>query len=159
MKDLNTDRIDLILCRFFKDMGFPCATGLDIDFYYYPESISIGYALVVSERTARLFPEFAKANGLQYETPIFILCLLHELGHHYTMDLFGDDELCDYFEQKEQLGDSDEDFVTYFSIPDEYEATMWAINFINTHPSEIKLLDISLAQAFAEFVEVNGIED
>ena len=159
MKELNTYRIDTILRNFFKDMGFRCSVSLDTDFYYYPETDHISYALVESERTARLFPEFAKANGLQYETPIFILCLLHELGHHYTIGFFGDDEICDFDEQKEKLGDSDKDFVTYFGIPDEFEATVWAINFINTHPSEIKLLDISLAQALAEFVEVNGIED
>lgn len=159
MKELNTDRIDTILCNFFKDIDLWCSVGLDTDFYYYPESDHIGYALVVSERTAKLFPEFAKANGLQYETPIFILCLLHEIGHYYTIGLFSDDEICDFDEQKEKLGDNDNDFITYFSIPHEFEATMWAINFINTHPSQIKLLDLSLAQAFEEFKTVNGIED
>lgn len=158
MKELDTDRIDRILRAFFKDNNINCTVGLDTDFLYYYDSEHIGYALVVAERTAKLYPDFCEANGLQYEVPIFILCLLHEVGHHYTTNMFGDDELCDLADEKDLLGDNDEDFLEYFVIEDEFEATMWAIEFINTHPSQIKLLDLSLKQAFAEFVMANEIE-
>lgn len=159
MKEINTDCIDRILNAFLKDNNIKCSIAFDTDFYYYCDSNHIGYALVVTERSARLYPQFCKDNGLNYEVPIFILCFLHEIGHHYTFSLFDYNEHCDFEDEKEPLGDSDEDFVKYFAIQDEYEATMWAIDFINTHPSKIKSLDLALEQAFNEFCAVNGIED
>ena len=131
----------------------------DSDFFYYYESHRIGYSLLVSDRTQRLFPKYCEHNlGLQHKTPIFILAFLHELGHHYTTDLFDDSEIDEFEEIKEDLGDTDSDFLAYFDIEDEYEASKWAVDYIDTHPDKIKQLDLDLKKALDKFYEINGIE-
>lgn len=131
----------------------------DSDFFYYYDSDRIGYSLLVSDRTQRLFPKYCEHNlGLQYKTPIFILCFLHELGHYFTTDFFSGEEIDEYNEIKADLGDTDSDFIAYFNIWDEYEASKWAVDYINTYPDKIKQLDLDLKKALDKFYEINGIE-
>ena len=159
MKKLEVKHIDKVLVKFLKNHNIKCKVNLDTDFFYYYETNEIGYSVLVTERTANLFPSFTKKLGLKYEVPIFILCFLHEVGHYFTFENFEEDELYKYRDIKVKLGDSDEDFEKYYNIPDELAATMWAIDFINNNPQDIENLDKELCKAFKKFISINNIEE
>ena len=131
----------------------------DTDLCYYYETPCIGYTLLVAERTQRLFPKFCRETlGLNYEVPVFILCFLHELGHHFTMDDFNEDQICDFEDEKDRLKDSDKDFCAYFEIGDEIAASEWAVNFINSNPKIVEQFDKDLKNALDDFLRINGVE-
>lgn len=158
MKPIDYTPILQVLYDFLSKNGWAhIGLQVDSDFYYYYEEEKTGFSLIVAERSARLFPQFAYDNGLEYEVPIFILAFLHELGHYVTLGDFTEEELEQFENEKENLGDTDEDFLKYFAIPDEFAATFWAIEYINDHPDIIYQLDIDLAKAFDKFFEINEI--
>ena len=155
---LNSSKIDFVLNNWLAQNDFECTVEMGTDFaYWYNESV-ITYALVVSERMNRLFLDFAKRQGLEVDCGIFLLSFFHELGHNKTMDLIDDDEYEEAQAIKKTLGDTDEDCETYFNLVDEYEATMWAIDYINNHKAEVGLLARHLMVEINNFYQENEIE-
>lgn len=157
---MDTKNIDRVLNRFLADNDFECDVMMDTDFAYYYGCSLITYSLVVSEKMDRMFLDFAKSNGLSVDCGIFLLSFFHELGHHETMDLL-EDEDCEYSKEiKETLnGDSEEDCKIYFALPDEIEATLWAIDFINSNLEMVEKLAKDLQkeiEIFYKKYEIKG---
>lgn len=91
----------------------------------------------------RYFEQFLYEYGLEY-MGIYdpVLAFLHELGHAQTLNYFSDLEL-KFFELAKESIDSESEydrFVHYWSLPDEFAANMWAINFINEHKDAVDKL-------------------
>ena len=70
---------------------------------------------------------------------VFALSILHELGHHYTVDLFSDEDWESYATQKtlEDLEGS-ELHQAYFNLPNEQIATAWAVELYRANPTYMK---------------------
>ena len=105
--------------------------------------VCINIGVQAYPEVGRYFEQFLYEYGLEY-CGIYdpVLCLLHELGHHMTYRYFNDNEQVLYRLAKEF--DHGEDQFTwlyrYWSIPDEFAANMWAINFVNNHIDAVEEL-------------------
>lgn len=156
---LNTKQMDRVINKFFKTVGAnDLAARMGTDFcYYYYENV-VDYSIIVSERMDRMFMDFAKSIGLKVECGVFILSLLHEVGHHMTIDEI-DDDVYKYCEDvKANLTDSDEDVMTYFNLPDEKIATEWAIDYINNNFEIVKVFSSHFQKVLLNFIKKYDIE-
>lgn len=69
--------------------------------------------------------------------PLFFWTLLHEIGHHFTIDYCEEDEtevrtlcaMCSNEEAEKSVYIQD----LYFNLESEWEATEWAIDFVKTN--------------------------
>ena len=99
--------------------------------YYYEESLIV----VDFNDKDEAFLNFARKNGLNKEVSAFTISFLHELGHNETIDFVEE-----YEGDKENLS-----LEEYFNLEEEFEATMWAIEYCNEHKSVIDKIERLLA--------------
>lgn len=126
-------------------------SNIDVDFEY-----DFGYAvdddlgihclnIGVEDNNAAgtFFEQFLYEYGCDYVgIPYPILALIHELGHIATINNFSQTEL-KLFELAKEFshGESNHDwFFHYWEMPDEFAATMWAVDFINEHIDAVEEL-------------------
>lgn len=112
----------------------------DIDI---PDVKVSGVSLIVlgglsDKKADELFMEYCGELGLKVPVSVEAMSFLHEVGHHMTLDFLDEDE---HFISKivkiklyGREEDTDEVFMEYFKCPEEYEATMDAVNFCNACP-------------------------
>lgn len=113
----------------------------DMECDIFEETIYIGKQY--DEENDRRYKEFIGELDSHCRAPVFLLSILHEIGHIMTYEdeekLDEKDLLYAAIQLKMDAGeDMDECVAEYFRIPLEMEATQWAINFANDNP---KLID------------------
>ena len=112
------------------------------------------------------YNDFLK-NEFNLDNPnIFVISLLHEIGHHMTEDDFDDMDDIAIFVQKQRTlerlatAKSDEERkimeVDYFKIPDEYAATAWAVDFYTNHRKECKKMVKKVGKAIRKYKKARG---
>ena len=95
--------------------------------YYYEENLIV----VDFNDKDEAFLNFARKNGLNEKVSAFTISFLHELGHNETIDF------CEEYE-----GDKDKlNLEEYFNLEEEYEATMWAIDFCKENANKIEKIE------------------
>ena len=99
--------------------------------YYYEESLIV----VDLNDKDEAFLNFARKNGLNKKVSAFTVSFLHELGHNETIDFVEE-----YEGDKENLS-----LEEYFNLEEEFEATMWAIEYCNEHKNIIDKIERLLA--------------
>lgn len=111
---------------------------LDTDFAYYRDGL-VTYSVIVTERFDNLFLNYCETQFPLINAPIFLWSLFHEIGHAMTDDEI-DDEVYDFcYNTKLGLdGESNEDTMTYFDLPDEKTATEWGYYYMLNHEEEVK---------------------
>ena len=148
--------IDNIINEFLGQ--FDCTATIGTDFeYIYTESL-IHYTFVVSGKSEIQFMNSINRCNPKVTCDIFLWSILHELGHHETIDdLTDDDAYISYWIKcmvNEKLMDENE----YYDCPDEKAATEWAVSYANSHIEELSNLWIKLQAAIMNFYIVNEIE-
>ncbi len=110
---------------------FECEVVIGNEFaYYYEESLIV----VDPTDTDEEFLTLARENGLNEEVSSFVISFFHELGHNETLDF------CEEYE-----GDKNALLMAeYFYLEEEYEATMWAIDFCNNNMDVVKEIEKNL---------------
>ena len=98
------------------------------------------------DRVERLYPD-VKADE-------FLWGLLHEIGHIETIDDFDDDEIAEFHLIKDVPNISDEE---YYEVPDEFEATDWAANFMRENEALVDSFWAKVQPEIQRFYEVNNI--
>lgn len=107
---------------------YECEVVIGNEFaYYYDES-----KIVVNPAdTDEEFLALARENGLNKEVSNFVISFFHELGHNETLDFV-----------EEYEGDKNAlTMKEYFYLEEEYEATMWAIDFCNNNMDIVKEIE------------------
>lgn len=99
---------------------FECEVEIGNEFAYYYKENKI---VVNPTDTDETFLALARENGLNEEVSNFVISFFHELGHNETIDFVEE-----YEGDKEALSIEE-----YFYLEEEFEATMWAIDFCNNH--------------------------
>lgn len=133
MLNLNTDLLVEIVDNFLEP--FNCDSDFDSDFFYSSREQRIYFTLAYSERADKLFKQYVFSEFHYEISNIFLLSLLHELGHHFTLSNFSDIEIRKEHKRKRKIEaeltktDSNEAFLKYFDLPIEKTATEWAINY------------------------------
>ena len=109
------------------------------DFCYYFNEKCVQYSLLDSPNTDNHFSQFLYEYGAIYTCHSFIASLLHEIGHHYTLPSFTQDELDkDIFAKRAHYHDGTiETNYWYWELDTEFSANMWAIEWMNTHFEEL----------------------
>ena len=96
------------------------------------------------------------------ERNYFLFSLLHEIGHHYTMESLTDEDLEYEILCRQALKFSDESDnrknEAYFSLPSEIIATQWAIDFMKDYPRWCKKMTKRIYKALDKFGDINGWE-
>lgn len=151
---------------------FECYAELDTDFGYYYASNRITYSLVVSDNMDRFFLDFAKSLNPSLTCDIFLLSLLHEIGHEETLDELDDSTIAYCQDEKTRINmqytfaelDKDEDKMRaaaneYFNLPDEKIATEWAIDYMVNNQAEISSLWFKIAQQISKIYDMNGVKN
>ena len=106
------------------------------DFYYMPETDEIGFSKYVYQEHDDKFLKFAQELGLEYDVDVFLLSLLHEVGHYFTIE---DEELDAYWKIRLDKG-APTNVDEYYRDPIEAAATKWAVDYINDNFNEIEKL-------------------
>ena len=110
-------------------------------FFYMPESKTVCFT-VLNYSTD---DELIKFIDEKYDTNIrpwyFIFCLLHEVGHHMTVDQLTDEDMAFEIAARKMIlplfGDEVETRNSlYFDLPAEDLANRWAIEYIANHAEE-----------------------
>ena len=117
------------LNRITKEFDCKVEIGEEFAYYYFEETIVVN----PSDNDER-FLNFARRHGLNEKVSSFVISFFHELGHHETLDLV---EECEG--NKNEL-----DFEEYFNLEEEFEATMWAIDFCNNNMDIVKEIEKNL---------------
>lgn len=126
---------------------FHCIAEPGIDFSYYNRKNKITFALAVTDIHADTFINFIESIFPTVHADIFLWSLLHELGHHETEDDFEDEDE-DYYYAALKTIKTDEE---YYNLPQEYAATIWAGEYMETHQVEVARLWNDLAPAIQNF--------
>lgn len=129
------------------------------DFCYYPEEHVVQWGCFDTPNTDNHFQQFFHEYGLEYdEVHNFFLSLLHEVGHYMTLHYFSEEERASNIVAK-QSHISDRTIETnywYWELPTEFEANLWAINFMNENPDLVaELYDLCMAHLYEIFNDEN----
>ena len=148
--------------------GISKARYNDTDGYmYYPTSHKVDFKIIEDYIGDEYFIDFLK-DTFDYAVPnSFIISLLHEVGHHYTLPNLDEETINFCVDEKERiceaLGNTDDPqeikaiFYQYFMLPDEIEATTWAVDYAESHPRKIKMMWAKVRETIFEFCENNDI--
>lgn len=114
-----------------------CDVCYDKVFFYSPDDELICFTFDEDEESNREWKKFlAEEFGFTLtKENLFTMSVLHELGHHYTVNFFSDEQWEDEANEKGLAGlvgaERDQ---AYFRLPIEKAATMWAVMFYNANP-------------------------
>lgn len=145
--------------NFLKQFGVVAHSGKI--FCWYPYTNIVDYTLVVDELSDNAFKEYLYHLGLQYDCDVFLLSLLHEVGHFMTDDELTplETELCEEakgkIEKRKELTFADH--WEYFSLKDETMASQWAVDFINNNPTEVEDFWLKVQKRILRFYELNNV--
>ena len=110
------------------------------DYCYFYETHKLQWGMIANPKMESDFGQFFYeygVNSLQFDPiDIHVISFLHEVGHVLTINNFSEEEMLIYAIEKENL----KDIFTYWNLPVELAANVWAINWINAHVSEYKAL-------------------
>lgn len=93
---------------------------------------------------------------------VFIMSILHEVGHAMTVDKFSTKHWNDEFAKKEKISEemTKENFFEknqeYFLMPTEKAATDWAVDYYNNNKDEIRVWQHRLNCAVKHYEKVSG---
>ena len=167
MKLKKVSKINQVLNEFLAEFDAVCDMGSD--FCYWNSESLIHYTLVISERQNTHFMDNFNKLAPDINCDVFLASFLHELGHHETLHMFDDADEAYCRDYKEMLhsrlineipiGEAEaEIYRQYFNLPDEYEATMWAIEYMRENADKVKELWEKIKVAIMDFYKANNVE-
>ena len=167
MKDfIGVEELTQVINEFLEPFGVVAEMGTENA--YYPIEDKITYSLVMPEAAKDYFMQNFQRLAPDLDCDAFLVSLLHEVGHSETLFLLEDteecycrdikDELTEKFNQKLSEEEEKQLHQIYFDLPDEYEATMWAANYIRDNIDQIKVEWVKIRNAVLKFYEMNGVK-
>lgn len=133
MLDFNEDLLVSLVDEFLEPFGVD--SDFSSDFSYDPEDERVYFSIMVSERADRLFKQYVLSHFHFEISNIFMISLLHEVGHAFTLNSFSKMEIKNDHLAKETIeemlhaDDSDDIYSLYFDLKIERVATAWAIDY------------------------------
>ena len=137
------------------------------DFEYRFEKNAVGFAITTTE-VDEWFNEFIE-QAFGYIVPnTFIISILHEIGHAETADFVTDKEYKKCLKEKlkiyKALETANEDTAKelefkYFALPDEFQATAWAVDYAREHEEELAEMWKEIYTALQAFYTENGVTE
>lgn len=163
MIDLDTDKLVEMVDDFLTPFG--CDSDFDSDFSYDPEEERVYFSIIVADRADRLFKEYVRKT-FSFEIPnIFMLSLLHEVGHFYTLHTFSKMRLRAAHQAKKlienelKVNDCDEIYSQYFDLSIEKVATAWAVDYYKENKKRCEDFYSSFVQVLKSEYERLGVTE
>ena len=156
--------IDITLNHWLKKYGFDARVrGVDEDFFWYHDD-TISYSFFFPTDAAKNWKMLMEELKCEYTIDLFFTAFLHELGHSHTYHWFDEDEIQEYNETCRLIAEEPSSFAesleyVYTHLPIEYEASAWAVNYINTYPERVKELVDLVSKAIGLFYKLNDVVD
>lgn len=161
-----TEKLDKMVTNFVKKFG--CEAELGSEFCYWHGEDLINYSLVVPCDTDDFWKEFVYRTFNYKIENIFMFSLLHEVGHHFTMDNFSkkqrnaENRMTEEIESKLSISTSktvDKGLnFKYFNMPMEKVATKWAIRYYKKHRREINHFWHKFRKELKKFYQANNVK-
>ena len=154
--------IDITLNHWLKKYGFSARIrGVETDFFWYHND-TISYSFFFPQEAVDNWTSLLEELGCKYDIDLFYTAFLHEVGHSKTYFDFTEEEIQEYDETLRLIDDEPASFAegidyVYSHLPIEYEATRWAVNYINTYPERIKELVDLVGKAVKLFYKINEV--
>ena len=160
---LNFNELDLLnkkLEEFFSEYDIELTFRVSEEFAYFYDKDVVNYSLTTLGKQDVYFKKFFyKLDNRIKDIDIFMLSILHEVGHSQTLNNI-DDIL---YEQEQRVkatldGSKKADNYIYFGLPSEIAATLRAIDFIIDNSKELAELWTELQNHIMQFYKDNGVE-
>ena len=159
------DALDKVINDFLAE--FEVSASMGADFCYWCGKGQISYTLIMPEASKNYFMQHFNRLAPDLECDEFLASLLHELGHHMTEGMLEENEIkysndlrsainlkfCNKVSEEENAQLHQE----YFNLPDEHEATMWAIEYTRNYTEKVAAFWEKLRPAIMNFYSLNGI--
>lgn len=157
-------RVNRIINDFLSE-NFGLTAQLEPDFSYWREDFHIGYSLAVVKECDKYFISFCNHLNPNIKADIFLISLMHEVGHHFTQFNFSESDWDDANDIKDHistvLGKCPQKAAKwnniYFNLEVEKAATAWGLNYLNTHAEEVAEFWAELQPAIMRFYKKNGL--
>jgi len=161
------DELNEIMEQFFIELGYDeIECCLETDFCYYLGTDEIAYSLVSMENADKGFKKFLE-NTYENIPPcsLFVISLLHELGHHITLPLYSKKIKKEWSIKKSLVeskkADTDEEKIQkqieYCNLPEEKIATDKAIEILLENYKFIHSYEKTIFKAIKNFYKKNNI--
>lgn len=156
------EKVNNVINEFVRQFYLESEMGEDFS-YYYPIN-KITWSFLMTEDSNRAYKTFLNKHFPDIDCNIFVWSILHEVGHHETIDEWDGDDQYEFDIKKENLEqrlvEEDEFKVCseYYEIPDEMKATTWAAEYIREHKEEIDAFYEKFKKVVYEFVELNDVD-
>lgn len=159
---MNTSAITNTLNIWLEKNGFAArVVGTYSDFCWDIQNNLIYYSFAIGNTNLKLWDKLLVSLGCQYNIDPFFSIFLHELFHSITYPELLDEEIDESEDIKNQLMEKEnftkEDYWLYYNLPMEIVATQGAVNFINTHPNEVRDLISAVSPLIQDFYKLNKI--
>ena len=131
------------LSRWFNKHGVPCLRFVEgEDFCYYHNLHIAQWGCFVQPNVDNYLKQFFYEYGLRADVHIFVISLIHEVGHYMTLHYFEQSKFdADIAAKNIRAGEHGiETNYWYWELPTEFAANMWAIDWMNEHPQEAEEL-------------------
>lgn len=141
--------------------NFGIKTVLNEDFCAWCDEFKIGYTLVVCSQDAETFLEDVSMRYPDIKADYFLWCLLHEIGHCMTDEMWSEEEQERFdaeLERMTEIENTKDKSYWYYSIPNEFFATRWAGDYMTAHPKKIAKFWNKIQPKILEIYEKNEIE-
>jgi hypothetical protein len=149
--------------------------SLNNDFSYEYLNDKVNFSIVVPKKLDNWFKEYIYSQwGYIGEVDIFLLSLLHEIGHSETWDEFEDNfeeyslkrkqisfdlHLLYYTNREQNIEEKIKELhFKYFDLPEERAATEWAVEYIKSNSISLSKDWNKISKAIIKFVKLNNIE-
>ena len=138
MKEIDEDILVSLVNEFLEP--FEIDSDFASDFGYDAETETVYFSILINERSDRLFTEYIRKT-FNFKVPnIFIMSLLHEVGHYFTWSNFSKKRIKNAHKIKKIIESELKELTTshpdydivyskYFDLQIEKVATAWAVNY------------------------------
>lgn len=162
------EELNEVIEQFFVELGYDeIECSLDLDFAYYVGTDEITYSLFQMEEADEGFRQYLnKVYPNIPECSLFVISLLHELGHHITIPQYSKENFEAWSIVKKLLEKQKADTpkekiekqIKYCSLFDEAIATKTAVDILIAEYDFIHSYEEKIFKAILKFYEINQIE-
>lgn len=154
-------KLEMLLQNYLSDNGFTVDVRVDnnLDWFYDSDFRFINATMRRDPVVDGWFREVCDELGLEWNCPMFLLSMLHELGHDETIDDFTEfewDLSSIYVALKGVMVEDDnitkESYMIYFRSPREIVATDWAVAYANEEKEGLRALWSEIIELFEEYI-------
>jgi hypothetical protein len=159
MKIKGLKKVDKIVNN-FTQKNFGVTAKLDNEFEAFCSKKVIGYTLFCDEDEKAYFIMDAQAKYPHINADIFLWCLMHEIGHCLTDDMWNENEQKYFYIQKKNMTNIEDDRLRndwYHACPDEFFATKWAGDYMTAHPKKIAKFWNKMQMAIINLYKKNNL--